>query len=618
MPKKGIMMPKLSSFTRYFVAAAMFSSVFTLVAPATAEETPTKLDRTKYIGLDEIEPGMNAYCLTVFNDTLVEKFNFEVLSVIYNFDPRRNAIMVKGIDERFIHAGMVAGCSGSPVYIDGRLAGALAFGWYFSKDPLYGVTPIEEMLDVGAGSAELQTAHDNMRLAFDYSKPLDLSKIENQILSALNRSDSSVSQKLLPLSMVASGIPDSQVTQLDSLLGPFGVTTVSGPSGGLENGDLDVQLSPGSVLTVPLVSGDIDLAVLGTVTEVVDDKVFGFGHSFLGYGPVKLPMATGKVHTIVANTMRSFKLGSPIKTVGTLIADETAAVRGVIGKTPPMIPMTINVTRYNDPEPQSYNCLVADNQLLTPILFRISLTAAAIQRGDLPPDHSLIYKTKIELEDAEPITCENISVNSHVNELLTETMVPVALLMNNPFEPVKIRSIQCDVEEYDRAMLSGILSMDVSDSKVTPGQNLTVAAVIETMRGPKKRYTFEMTVPDDVEPGKYDLYVMGGAGYLEFLIKAAQQRFLAVNIDTLIDALNNILNIRRDRLYCLLVLPQGGITIDRAELPDLPMTKAMVLNDTSRTLEAQPYQHWIEKSINTPLAVAGAQKIEIEVIQKNL
>ena len=615
-------MSKLSLFTQCCIAVALLL-VFISAAPAAEpqqEESPLRMDRTKYIGLDEIKPGMKAYCLTVFNDTLVEKFDFEVLSVIHNFEPRRNAIIVKGTDERFIHAGIIAGCSGSPLYIDGRLAGALSFGWTFSKDPLYGVTPIEEMLAVGADtdSGTNDKRLGNMHLAIDFSKPIDLTRIENQIISTMQRkSNSNYSQKLLPMPMVVSGISDKAVAEIDSVFGPAGIMTVPGPVSGSHESDLNVNISPGSVLTVPLVSGDIDLAIVGTATEVQGDKVLGFGHSFLGYGPVNLPMATGRVHTIVASAMRSFKLGSPSKTVGTLTVDEAAAVQGIIGKAPAMIPLTINVKRYNVPASESYQCLIADNQMLTPILLRISLASALTQRGNLPPEHTLIYRTKIELDNAKPISCENISANSQINELLTETMVPVALLMNNPFKAVPIRSIHCDVQEYDKAMLADILSIDLSDSKVKQGQKFSVGALIETVRGPKTRYTFDLTVPSDLKPDKYDLYVMGGAGYLEFLAGAAWQRFIAVNADSLIETLNNILRIRRDRLYCVLVLPQSGITIDRAELPDLPLTKAMVLNDATRTLDTQPYQHWIEKSISTPQVISGAQKIEIEVIRQN-
>ena len=138
------------------------------------------LDTSKYITIDEIKPGMKAHCLTVFEGTKIEKFPLEVLSVMRNFQPGRDAILVQGTDDRFIHTGPVAGCSGTPVYIDGRLAGALAFGWTFSKDPLYGVTPIEEMLRVGQPSQEkqnLKRAIPEPGYAFYYSKPIDFDEV---------------------------------------------------------------------------------------------------------------------------------------------------------------------------------------------------------------------------------------------------------------------------------------------------------------------------------------------------------------------------------------------------------------------------------------------------------
>jgi hypothetical protein len=614
-------MPTLSSFSKYFSIVVLSSVAGSLAAAAAGpqdKETPIKpvpvLDKTRYIGLDEIEPGMQAYCLTVFSGTLVERFDFEVISVVRNIEPKRNAILVKGTDERFIHAGIVAGCSGSPVYIDGRLAGALAFGWYFSKDPLYGVTPIEEMLAVG--TAKVSVEQDKMHLAIDFSRPLDLVWIERHIMSALQRqADIACSDGTLPMPVVISGIPDGAAKELDSLLSPFGLVTVEGLSGASQDSDRDVQLNPGAVLAVPLVSGDIEIAVVGTATDVVGAEVFGFGHQFLGYGAVNLPMATGEVHAIVASAMRSFKLGSPLKTVGTLTIDEAAAVRGVIGRAPDVIAMTISVSRYNDPEQKLYECSVANNQLLTPLLLRLSLSGAVTQRGGLPPEHTLRYRTRIEIVGAEPLSYENISTNSQVDELLTETMVPVALLMNNPFEPLEVKSIRCDIEEFDKAMLADIRSVDLSDYKVEQGEKFSVGVIVESLRGPKTRYTFDLTVPADLEPGQYEILITGGAGYLEFLVEAARQRFIAENVDTLIEALNNILRVRRDRLYCMFVLAQSGISLEKAELPDLPLTKALVLADPTRTLQAQPYQHWIEKSVRTSQVISGGQKIQIEVIQ---
>ena len=607
-------MPKFSNFSEHFflVTVLLLSSLVFALGTAAGAVQEHLLDAERHIGLDEIEPGMQAYCLTVFSGTDVEKFDFEVVSVIHNFEPDRDAILVKGTDERFIHAGVVAGCSGSPVYIDGRIAGALAFGWSFSKDPLYVVTPIKEMLEVGTGSSDLQK--NRMRLSLDLSGPLDLARLEKQIISSLQqRRGLASSANLLPAPVIISGIGESANREFNNLLGPLGLMTVAGLSGGSSEEDEQAELVPGACLVVPLVDGDIKVAVVGTVTEVIDGQVYGFGHHFLGYGAIDLPMAVGKVHTVVANTQRSFKLVSPVKTVGSVNFDEAAAIRGTIGKAAEMIPMTIEVARYNDPEPKSYKCSVANNQLLTPLLLRASLYGAVLQRGSLPPEHTLRYRTIIELVDADTISYENISSNTGISELLTETMAPVALLMNNPFKPVKVKSIRCEVQELDEVLLAGIRSINLSDNTIEQGGQFSVNVFVESIRGPKKRYTFDLTVPEDLKPGEYDILITGGYGYYEFLTKAAQYRFIAENVDTLIEALNEILSIRRDRLYCMFVLGKSGIALEKAELPDLPLTRALVLIDAKRSLQAQPYRHWLEQSMQTPGVIIGAQKIKITV-----
>ena len=607
-------MPKFSNFSEHFflVTVLLLTGLVFAWGTAAGAARGSILDTERYIGLDEIEPGMQAYCLTVFSGTDVEKFDFEVVSVIHNFEPDRDAILVKGTDERFIHAGVVAGCSGSPVYIDGRIAGALAFSWFFSKDPLYGVTPIKEMLEVGTGSSDLQK--NRMRLSLDLSGPLDLARLEKQIISSLQqRRGLASSANLLPAPVIISGIGESANGEFNNLLGPLGLMTVAGLSGGSSEEDEQAELVPGACLAVPLVDGDIKVAVVGTVTEVIDGQVYGFGHHFLGYGAIDLPMAVGKVHTVVANTQRSFKLVSPVKTVGSLNFDEAAAIRGTIGKAAEMIPMTIEVARYNDPEPKSYKCSVANNQLLTPLLLRASLYGAVLQRGNLPPEHTLRYRTIIELVDADTISYENISSNTGISELLTETMAPVALLMNNPFKPVKVKSIRCEVQELDEVLLAGIRSIDLSDNTIEQGGQFSINVFVESMRGPKKRYTFDLTVPEDLKPGEYEILVTGGYGYYDFLTKSAQYRFIAENVDTLIEALNEILRIRRDRLYCMFVLGKSGIALEKAELPDLPLTRALVLIDAKRSLQAQPYRHWLEQSVQTPGVIIGAQKIKITV-----
>jgi len=585
-----------------------------------------KLDKSRYITIDEIRPGMEAYCLTAYKGTEIEKFSLEVLDVVRDIMPGRDAILVQGTDERFIHTGPVAGCSGSPVYIDGRMAGALAFGWTFSKDPLYGVTPIEEMLSVGEVSDSKQNA-EPIGFAFDFSKPIDFAEIDKQLTNFGYRTPGANRQVAAPLScpLITSGLPPSVCEQLNYMVEPFGLVAVAGIGGGSMNRKpygseqttnqqpRTTKLVPGASLAVPLVTGDITMTVIGTVTEVEGDEVYAFGHSFLGYGPIDLPMATGKVHTVVSNLYRSFKFASALETVGAFRTDEAAAVRGRIGAKARMIPLKISIDRYNDTEKRLYNCQIADNQLLTPVMLRAVVAGAALYLGNLPPDHMVEYKVNIETEGAGSVSFENISTSQGLDELVIEGTGPVAILLNNPYEKVDIKAIDFDIRILPKNIVSHIWSVDLSDSKVKPGQTIEAEVVVESVLADKKKYRCSLKIPDDLPPDKYDLVFTGGYGYEELLRKSAPYKFIPQNLTTLIEAMNNLLRIERDKLYCLLVLPPGGVAVAAAELPDLPATKALVLADAKRTLRTQPYKHWLEQSLKTGTVIIDNKVMPITV-----
>jgi len=579
-----------------------------------------RLDKSKYISIDEIQPGMEAYCLTVYKGTEIEKFSLEVLDVVRNISPGRDAILVQGKDERFIHTGPVAGCSGSPVYIDGRLAGALAFAWTFSKDPLYGVTPIEEMLRVGEGQADTEKGVREAGIVFDFSKPIDFAEVDRQITAPRSpRRNSVTGATELPCPLITSGLSEQVCEQLSTLVEPFGFVTVAGIGGGSSlsqatSGERQVtKLVPGACLVVPLMTGDISMEAVGTVTEVVDNKVYGFGHSYFGHGAVDLPMATGQVHTVVSSIIRSFKFASSLEIVGALTTDESAAVIGRIGAEADMIPLTIKVDRYNDVEKRLYNCQVVNNRLITPGLIRVAIAGAALMLGSLPPDNMIEYKVNIGLEGAESITFENISTGMRLDEMLMESAGSIALLMNNPYKKVDIKSIDVNVRELAKNIVSHIWSVELSDSKVKAGETVNVSVVVESFLAGKKRYQCSLTVPQNLAPGRYNLIIAGGYGYQEFLRETVPHRFIAQNLTDLVEALNGLLTIERNRLYCLLVLPAGGVTVEKAELPGLPATKVLVLRDAKRTLRAQPYQNWLEDSLETDSVIIDKKVMHITV-----
>jgi hypothetical protein len=576
-------------------------------------------DSQRYIKVDEVKPGMTGYCLTEYGQAGIEKFELKVVNVVHDIEPGRNAILVMGTDERFRHSGIVAGCSGSPVYLDGRLAGALSFGWTFGKDPLYGVTPIEEMLEVGlaCGTATRSDAAHTAAFSFDFSQPINLSDVSEQFSTRkLPGTGNTGGATALPCPLLVSGLPAEACQQVAGQLEALGFAAAPGLSGSDGSRNDNVSLVPGGTLTVPLVSGDIKMEVLGTVTEVRGDRIYGFGHGFLGCGPTSLPMAGGKIYAVVSSVMRSFKLGTCSDIIGAITADESGAIVGQIGAKPDMIPLTIHVEHFNALAPRTYHCQVAYNPMLTAALVRSALSGAAYQVGTFPLDHSLQYRGTVELEDGKSIQFENTSTNLELLELAAEVNGALALLMNNPYGSAAVKALRFDLQVYPKNITSYIWSVDVADTKVKPGETVEAQVVIQSFLKEKRKYQVRIDVPENLAPGKYNLMFLGVYEYENFLRKSAPFRFLATNYKTLVEALNMALNVNRTKLYCLLTLPPSGITLEKAELPDLPGTKALVLQSDRRPVAAAPYLRWAEKTIETGTVIADKEVVPITVEKK--
>lgn len=609
-----------------FMAASLYAMDETTLSDSSKTAAPNGLknswDPVRYISIDEIEPGMDAYCLTEYGVAGIEKFDMEVVDIIRNMNVGGeivgDIILVKGIDEQFIRTGPVAGCSGSPLYIDDRLAGALAFTWLYTKEPLYGATPIQDMLRIGQAGKAVSSGQSGTQMAFtcDFSAPIDIMQVYEQYSNQpIRPSRSPGGASPLPCPIITSGIPEEVCEQFRARMEPSGFMVVAGGSSGNIENSQEVQLVPGATLCVPLVDGDIQISTFGTVTEVIDDKVYGFGHLLLGQGQIDLPMATGKIHTVVPNIIRSFKVASLVETVGALTTDEADGVIGRIGATAKTIPLTIRIDRYNDSEQRVYNCQLASHKRLTPRYLELAVAGAAFYLGSFPTEHTIEYDAAINVENKDLITFKNVSSGLGLNQFLAEGIGSVMLLMNNPFKTVDIESIEFNLSILPKNINSGIWSVDVSDTVVKAGDNIKIEAIVDSYLAEKIEYQFQMEIPEDLEPGKYELIVCGSQEYERFLAKTVSYRFMATSMPALIEALNNALSIPRDRLYCILVLPPSGVALEKSELPDLPATKAMILQDAKRTLRIQPYQHWVEKSIQTGTVVADKKVLRITVEQ---
>lgn len=564
----------------------------------------------RYISLDEIRPEMEAYCLTVYSGTKIERFELKILSVVRDQRPGRDMILVLGMDERFQHSGPVHGCSGSPVFIDGRLAGALAAGWDGSLDSLYLVRPIKDMLETGSvESGAVQPDHPTGASFYDFTKPVNLSLYDQMSADFLEKRAAG-SRMRLPLAM--SFPADVCESYRDSML-KMGFIPFSIPGEVTADGQTEMKLEQGGTLAVVLCGGDISMSAVGTVTEIIGDQVYGFGHSFLGNGEVHLPMSAGVVHTVVASRESSFKFAQPGPVAGTLLFDQAASVRGTIGLEPKTIPLKLNIQRYNDPENRTYDCFLGIDRNYTSLVLRSVVGGAAQMQGELPFEHTVRYQGKIEIEGADPIIIDNLTSGQDVIPAATEFASAVGLLLTNPFDEVTIRSVEANVQIEHKDLAASIWGVDLSNTTVKPGQKITASVILKSRRSREVSVDIDLAVPENLPAGKYEIMILGSDQYQSFVAKLAPQRFRAVDVPTLESALKHLFTYRRDRLHAVMQIPAAGMVFRQHELANLPPTKMLLMQDSKRITSVEPYRDWIENSITIDRVVDGAVQIEINV-----
>ena len=605
----------------YFIFAIFILTSITIPSYAQLSQSGTIVQNTpwdtkRYIDIDEIQPSMKAFCLTCYAGTKIEKFPLKIISVIRGITAGHNAILVQGTDKRFIHTGPVAGCSGSPVYINGRLAGALAFGWPQSKDPLYGVTPIKEMLSIGTNIHTAKTTKNpigHYNLAhWNFNEPIDLAKIANNSLHSQKYQNYAGTYNHLQIPLLISGLPNQTISVLNDIFTPLGLTAVPNISGNVK-GPIVTHFTPGSSLVIPLVKGDIQMAVIGTATEVRGKKVFGFGHNFLGTGKVDLPLATGYVHTIVSNTTRSFKLGSTLQEVGALRADEPTGIVGYMGQKARTIPLTLRINHFNRTKQKVFHCKLAYNKMLTADLLNAAIQGAALGMGALPSEHTIYYQGTVELKNNTLIRISNISSDAGLNDVLAEASASVMLLMNNPYKKIQIKAVNLNLNIIAKGSACTISSVSILNNNVKPGEKISVSTVLQGYRAQKQQYKLTLNIPENIKPGTYQLTVCGSPSYLSYIRRFASYRMSALDLPSLIKSLKYILGIQRDKLFCLLTLPPSGLAVERDELKDLPASKAFILQNTLRTVRIQPYVPWLETNQSINRIVNSSRTVTINI-----
>lgn len=592
-------------------------------------DAPVSLfDPARHMHVSEVKPGMKGYGLSVFEGSRIDRFDVEVVSVLHNFNPKYDVVLIRCSGANLEHTGPIAGMSGSPIYLTdeqgrSRMIGAFAYGWSLMKDPLAGVQPIEYMLEVGStlkpsatqqasGAAAPSVPGGTIHYIYDpFASPFQpVSQMANSRSGDLTSLNSS---QLRPMAtpLMAGGLSPKLIDQLGPLFKSEGLVLLqAGASTGPTTESVNIE--PGSVLAAPLLRGDASMTALGTCTEVIGNRVFGFGHPFNNEGPITLPMSSGRVNAIIATLSQSFKIGATAQMVGTLIADQSVGVAGELGKVPPAVPIDVRVIYTDGSADIPYHFEASWHSRLTPAISAAAITAAMTGRRELPQYHTVEYDLTLEFADSRTVKMSNVVVNSADVALVTGLATPLKFATENPFGHSVLKKITGTLRVTPEAREAEILSVSVPKMKYAPGETLHAFVRCRPFRAPERVIPIDLPLPHDLRDGTYKLNISDQHGYIEQEEEARAFRFSTESLDDVFAVLNDVTSIREDALYVRLVRQADGVAVGRTALPRLPGSRRQILLDAGLS-NITPYVSTAAKIVPTGLVMDGSADFDINI-----
>lgn len=443
-----------------------------------------------FFPIEDVRAGQSATGRTVFSGTAIEEFDVEILGTLKNYTGPKSSIIIGRLSGGPLErTGVMSGMSGSPVYIDGRLAGAVAFMYPFSKEPLAGIRPIGEMI------AGFERDEDTSALAAD---PLNAWRELAGVPGQTDEVSSVPSDQFRPIATPVSlgGFTERTLEVFAKDFERLGLRPLQGAGGGLTE-DPGGELQPGSMISVGLIRGDMNFTASGTVTHIDGDRVFAFGHRFLSSGNTEMPMMRASVMTLVPNLNASFKLSGTGQLIGKISLDRDAGIAGELGPGPSMVPSSIRVQQA-DGRSASYSMeLVRDTQL-TPFLLQIAVFSAinATERSLGP--QTVRVRGGVEFKEGLPrLVLDDIYTGTGaVGQIAAlSTAAPLSYLLQTGHSDVEIESIDVEVESVQADAYTDLVRAWVSKTQVKPGETIEIRFAAKGPDGTEQLRALPYTVP---------------------------------------------------------------------------------------------------------------------------
>ena len=589
----------------------------------------------EHMTVGEIRPGMVGIGRTVFDGTHVEEFKAHIIGVLENvIGSHRNLILAKLEGGPLANTGVIAGMSGSPVYVDGKLIGAVSYALgSFSKEPIAGITPIDEMTDSASFASarpvaarvrvEYPLTRENLvtafRKALNWNRPFADRPGDAQLtgVSAVDGfGGAQLGTLLRPIAtpLVMSGFEPEVADLLGGAFRDQGFVP-SGAAGSAHAGEMPFEgpLKPGDAVGVALVSGDLQMGGTGTVTHIDGDRVYAFGHPFFNLGPTEFPMTRAYVYTVLPSLFSSMKLSSTGETIGTFTQDRATTIAGRLGAGPRLIPLTVTLASDRAPK-RTFHFGVVNDQLFTPLMTYATIlnTVSSYERQFGSATLQVGGEAMLKKHDA--IRFNNVFAGDQASMGAAAYVVaPITFLMSNDFEKVELEGVNVNISTAEEPKTATLERVWVDDPRPRAGRTVPLKMLLRTYRGDDVLRTLPIQIPANAS-GTLSLLVSDG-GRLGQAEQRETRSSQVRTVDQMIRSLNK--GRRNNTLYVKLLGSDAGAVVNGELLSSLPPSVLGVLEGDRNGGNFNPLHSATiaEWELPTEHLVSGARTLSITISQ---
>jgi hypothetical protein len=584
----------------------------------------------------EIRPGMTGIGRTVFDGTHVEEFKVNIIGVLENvIGAHRNLILAKLEGGPLANTGVIAGMSGSPVYIDGKLIGAVSYALgSFPKEPIAGITPIAEMTDSAAVSdvrpaaarvqLEFPLTRESLTAAFrkalNWNRPFADRPGDTQFtgVGALGMTGDQLGTLLRPIAtpLSMSGFEPDVADLVGSAFRDHGFIPSGGAAGGLRADAMAFEgpLKPGDAVGVMLVGGDLRLGATGTVTHIDGDKVYAFGHPMYNLGPTEFPMTRAYVYTVLPSLFSSLKLSGTADVIGTVVQDRATAIGGRLGPGPRMLPVTLSLESKRTAT-RTFNFTVVNDQLLGPVMMYASVlsTLNNYERQFGSATFQVRGTARVRKHDA--IQFNNLFSGDQATMGATAYVVaPVTYLLSNDYEKVEVEGIEITIGTTEEPRTATVERVWLDEPRPRAGRTVPLKILYRTYRGEDIVRTLPIDIPANAS-GSLSVLVTDGARLAQTEQREARTAQQPRSVDLVIKSLNKAR--RNNTLYVKLLGANAGAVVNGEPMSSLPPSVLGVLEadrngGTFNPLNNATLGEW---ELPTEHAVFGSRTVTITIAQ---